>query len=591
MLTNQDISKLLDQMAAIYEVKDSDFFRTRAYQNASAALEKLTLSARDLWEQGKLDEIPGVGPGIAKHLDELFRLGYSPHWNAEMRRVPQGMFGLLDIRGVGPKIAYKIAKKYHLKDPKTAKKEVKKLIAQGKLASLPGMGEKMQTKIKTSIESEYVMKHRLLLSEVLPIAQRFINYLKTIPEVKFAEPLGSTRRHVATIGDLDLAVCTDKQEVAMEKILKYPEINRVISSGDWVARVQLKTGHEVDIKLSPSDEWGSLLQHYTGSKIHNILLREYALKKHFSLSEHGIKNTKTNRVTKFTDEKSFYEFLKLPYIPVELREDEAEMNLAVKGKLPNVVDLKDIKGDLHIHSDFDYSSSHDVGDSSLKDYLDRARQLGYEYIGITDHNPKYTGLTVKQRKRIIESRKNYLLTQYHEYENKVKRGVPKLLIGLEVDIRPNGGLALEDTLMDLLDYAIVSIHSGFTGTKNDNTKRIISALTHPKALIFGHPTGRILNHRQSIQADWIEIFKFCQKNGKIIEINASPDRLDLPDDLTKIAVQTGNKFVINSDSHNSETMDDMKYGIWAARRGWCTKKDIVNTCKYSDLTRVLKLKD
>lgn len=591
MLTNQEISKILDQMAAIYEVKDSDFFRTRAYQNASAALEKLTVSAHDLWEQGKLDEIPGVGKGIAKHLDEIFRLGHSPHWNAEMRRVPQGMFGLLDIRGVGPKIAYKIAKKYHLKDPKTAKKEVKKLIASGELASLPGMGEKMQSKIKTSIESEFVMKHRLLLSEVLPIAQRFIDYLKTIPEVKFAEPLGSTRRHVATIGDLDLAVCTDKRETAMEKILNYPEINRVISAGDWVARVQLKTGHEVDIKLSASDEWGSLLQHYTGSKIHNILLREYALKKHLSLSEHGIKNTKTNRITKFTNEKSFYAFLGMPYVPVELREDVSEMNMAVKNNLPDLVDLSDIKGDLHLHSDFDFSSSHDVGVSPLKDLLEQARGFGYEYIGLSDHNPKYTGLSVSQRKKIIESRKKYLITQYHEYEKKVKTRVPKLLIGLEVDIRPNGGLALEDTLMDNLDYAIVSIHSGFTSSKVDNTKRIISALTHPKALILGHPTGRILNHRESIQADWLEIFDYCQKNNKIIEINASPDRLDLPDDLTKIAIQKGCKFIINTDAHDVALMDDMKYGIWAARRGWCTKKDIVNTFKYSDLTRVLKLKD
>ena len=588
MITNADIAKLLHKVEAVYEVKDKDVYRAKAYENAANAVENLTISAHDLWEQGKLTEIPGVGESLADHLNELFKTGHVKHFNAELKRVPAGMFGLLGIRGIGPKIAYKIAKKFKLDDEKTARKEVGQLITAGKLANLPGFGEKLQAKIKTSIESSFVKDERMLFSEAVPISADFIEYIKKINSVTNAEPLGSLRRHVATVGDIDIGIATDKPKETMEVVLKYPQIHKVISSGEGLARIQLKTGHEVDIKLCSPSEWGSLLHHYTGSKLHNIALRSYALEKHLSLSEHGIKNLKTNKVFQAKDEKSFYAHLGLPYIPPELREGEEELDYAKKAKIPSLVELGDIKGDFHLHSDFDFESSHDLGRSQLSEYLDRAVGLGYEYLGISDHNPKYSDLDITKKRKIIEARKKYLVTQYQEYEKRVKTKVPHLFIGLEIDIRSDGDLSLEEELLKGLDYAIVSVHNAFDLPKAENTTRIIKALSHPKATILGHPTARKLNNRPGIDVDWEQVINFCQSNSKVLEVNATPDRLDLPDDLVKMAVRSGVKVVIDTDSHEVSNLDFMKYGVWTARRGWCRKADVINTYGLSDITKVLR---
>ena len=590
MVTNQQIAKMLRRVAAVFEIKDNDFFRARAYENAANAVENLTISARDLLEQGKLTEIPGVGPNIAQHLEELFKTGKVRHFETEERRVPAGMFALLGIRGVGPKIAFKIAHEFRLDDEKTALSKVKQLIVSGKLSSLPGFGEKLQQKIQTSIESAFIKEERMLFSEALPVSEGFLNYLKSIPQVINAEPLGSLRRRVATVGDIDLAVCTDKAKEVMAAVLKYPEIHKVISSGESLSRVQLKSGHEIDIKLATPGEWGSLLQHFTGSKLHNIQLRSLSLEKHLSLSEHGIKNQKTGKIYQAETEKNFYKHLGLPYIPPELREGEEELEMAKKNQIPQLVELTDIKGDLHLHSDFEFETSHDLGQSPLKDILDKARNLGYEYIGLSDHNPKFQGLTTSHKKNILQARKNKLITQYREYEKDVKTRIPKLLIGLEIDIRKDGQLALEEELTNDLDYAIVSVHSSFELKKAENTARIIKALSHPKAVILGHPTGRMLNQREGIEADWLAIINFCKTNKKIMEVNAAPARLDLPDDLIKIAVRNGVKLCIDTDSHAAAQMDFMQFGVWTARRGWCTKKDISNTLSYQDLQSVLNLK-
>lgn len=587
MITNAAIAKLLRRVEAVYEVKDKDFFRSRAYENAANAVENLTISARDLWEQAKLDEIPGVGPSLADHLDELFRTGKVKHFEVEFRRVPVGMFGLLGIRGIGPKIAYKIAKKFKLDDEKTALKKVKQLIAAGKLADLPGFGEKLQQKIKTSIESSFVKGERLLFSEAVPVSSAFIDYIKKIPSVANAEPLGSLRRHVATIGDIDLGIVTNKHQETMEAVLKYPQIQRLISSGEGLARVQLKTGHEVDIKLCSPGEWGSLLQHATGSKLHNIALRSYALERKLSLSEHGIKDLRTKKIFRARDEKAFYAHLGLPYIPPELREGEEELDYAKKNKIPSLVELEDIRGDFHLHSDFDFESSHDLGRSKLSEYLDRARSLHYDYLGISDHNPK-RDLKIADKKKIIEARKKYLFTQYQEYENSVKISIPKLFIGLEIDIRSDGELALEDELLADLDYAIVSVHNAFDLPKEENTNRLIKALSHPKAIILGHPTARKLNERPGIDVDWEKVINFCRTNSKVLEVNATPDRLDLPDDLVKMAVRGEVKVIIDTDSHEAANMDFMKYGVWTARRGWCRKSDVLNTYSLADLKKVLR---
>ena len=496
------------------------------------------------------------------------------------------MFALMEIRGVGPMTAYKLAQKFHLTNEKIALQRLQQLINAGKLNEIDSFKEKSIARLTKSLKIKNSGKGRILLSEALSIAEDFIGYLKQSPLTISVEPLGSLRRRLPTVGDIDLALNTKHPEESMVYVLSYPLISSVITKGDHVSHVKLKNGFEVDIKLSEPQDWGSLLQHYTGSKMHNIRLRTIAKEKGLSLSEYGIKQK--SKLKHFKTEKDFYHFLGMQMIPPEIREDTGEIELAQQNKIPSLVDLKDIKGDLHIHSNFDYPSSHDQGTSPLHDILDKAYQLGYEYLGISDHNPKYFGLSEKETENVLFARKKYLEQNFRAYEKAVKNRGIKLLIGLEVDIRPDGDLALSEKLLNSLDYTIVSIHSAFDNTVEENTERIIAALSHPKALILGHPTGRLINHRESLRADWEKIFEFSAQNHKIIEVNAYPDRLDLPHDLIKIAVSKGVKLIVNTDSHDVDQMEYIKYGVWQARKGYAGKSDVVNTLSWKNLQTMLR---
>ncbi len=586
MTINRETAQLLKKVAAVFRVKEGDSFRVKAYNNAASAIDNLSEPIDELWRQGKLDTIPGVGKSLLGYLEEYFTKGKVRHFESQFKKVPAGMFALMNIRGVGPMTAYKIAHRFHLKDESTALADLQVLIRKGKLTNLESFKQKSIARLTKALKIKSTGKGRLLLSDALAIAEAFISYLRLSPFTMDAEPLGSLRRRLSTVGDIDLAVKTKKPEETMAHVLAYPQISAVITSGDKTSHVKLKNGFEVDIKLSEPEDWGSLLQHFTGSKMHNIHLRTLAKEKGYSLSEYGIKAK--GKVHHFQTETDFYHFLGLPLIPTEIREDTGEIELALKKQDFNLVELKDIKGDLHLHSNFDFPSSHDLGGSSLHEILDRAYELGYEYIGLSDHNPKFVGLTEKAKEKILIARRKYLEQDFRAYENRVKNRGIKLLIGLEVDIRPSGELALSEDLLNTLDYAIVSIHASFDQTKEANTRRIIQALSHPKALILGHPTGRQINEREPLQADWSEIFNFCAQNHKLLEINASPDRLDLPDDLIRQAIAQGVRLVIDTDSHEVSQMDFLKLGVWQARKGYATKNDIANTHSLQKFLAVLK---
>jgi len=586
MTRNAETARLLEKVGAVFRVREGDSFRSKAYYNAAVVVSNLAEPIDELYAKNKLADIPGIGESLRKYLGEYLRKGRVRHFESQFKKVPAGMFPLMEIRGVGPITAYKIAKKFKLTNENTAIEKLRQLIKKGRITEIAGFKEKTSAKIQKALLVKAGGKKRMLLVEALPLAQRFIDYLKESPLIIDAQPLGSLRRKVSTIGDIDMAICSKTLPEAMEYALEYPEIASVITKGDKVSHIKLKSGYEVDIKSSLPGQWGSLLQHYTGSKLHNIKLRTRAQAKGLSLSEYGIKKGK--RQLSFKNETEFYKFLSLSYIPPEMREDRGEIEQAVKGDIPKLVSEKDIKGDLHLHSDFDYPSSHDIGITPLSETLDKAHQLDYQYIGISDHNPKYLGLTDKEKEEIHHKRKEYLFSQLRAYENRVKNSSVKLLIGMEVDIRPDGRRAVSDKLLDTLDYAIVSVHSSFTLPPKENTQRILDALDHPKAIILGHPTGRQLNHRDSIQADWDKIFDFCVKHKKLIEINADPIRLDLPDDLIREAVKYGVRFIINTDSHALSQMEYMRYGVWHARRGWAKSKDIINTLSYEKLRQVLK---
>ncbi len=589
-MTNLEIATLLRKIAAAYQILNENRFKIIAYDRAADSIEHLTSEAKDLWDNGKLDEIPGVGEGIAHYLDELFRTGRVKHFDDVMARVPKGVFPLLSVPGLGPKKAYKLVKELRLKNAKNVIAGLEKAAKAGKIAPIEGFGEKSQEVILSAIATHkrgQIKENRMELPIADTIAQEVMTYLQKHPAVTRVDALGSLRRQVSTIGDIDIAAATKKPEDTIKHFIGYPH-QKLVEQGPGGATILLKNGRQVDLRVQKPDAYGAMLQYFTGSKHHNIKLRTLVLEKGLSLSEHGIKHVKTGKTQVFADEEGFYKAVGLDWIPPEMREDKGEIEAAQSGKLPKLVETRDILGDLHVHTNYNLESSHDLGVDSLGDHLTKAAELGYEYIGLSDHNPSITNHTENQIIEIMKRRKDKYEQLYSSWKDRVKKRV-QIFIMCEVDILSDGKLALPDKAFAYVDSVIASVHSSFTQEKQHMTERIVKAInSNPKVRILGHPTGRLLLKREGVDADWKEVFAMCKKHDVALEINAYPSRLDLPDDLVFDAVKEGLKFCIDTDSHAVEQMGLMKYGVSVARRGWAQKRDIVNAMGYNDFKHWLQ---
>lgn len=563
-ITNLEIAELLRDVAASYQLQDEkkNKFRIIAYERAADAIEHASSELKDLWDEGKLKDVPGVGESIAEHLDELFKTGHVKHFEDLMKDYPKIMFRLLKIQGIGPKTALKLVKEGAI--PKEVKEELKEVESKPARHLLPYAWER---------------------------ASEVINWLKKVEAVKRVDPLGSLRRKASTIGDIDIAVATNSPDVVINHFVKFPKLTKVLEKGDKTASIMLPGDVQVDLMVQPLNSYGSLLQHFTGSKHHNIALREYSLKKGLSLSEYGIKKLgeKNGKIKEFSTEEDFYKYLGLGWIPPELREDTGEIEASKERKLPKLVEPSDIKGDFQIHSSFDIETSHDLGISSMEDIIKEGNVLNYEYIAFTEHNPSKSKHNEGEILDLLKRKKEKVDKINYSIVNSVKRGVRKVFNSLEIDILPDGSCPIPLSGFDYLDFALVSIHSSFNLSKEQMTKRVINALSwSPKALIFAHPTARKLNEREGVELDWTEIFDTCIKCNKWIEINADPVRLDLPDFLVREAVKAGVKLTLGTDSHDKEMMKNMVYGVSVARRGWCTKYDIVNSLSLGVFEKLLK---
>lgn len=563
LFTNLQIAELLRDVAASYQLKDDKKYKFQiiAYERAADAVEHATSELKDLWDDDKLEDIPGVGPSIAEHLGEIFKTGESKHFNELMKDIPKEAFKLMELPGIGIKTAMKLIKEGDPKDVKAKLKEVE---------------------IKEKKAKRYLLPYASLL------AHEIMEYLSTCPEVVRVDPLGSLRRQASTIGDIDIAVATNKPQVVLDYFIKYPKSGKTIDKGDTSASILLPGDIRVDIKVQPPETYGSLLQHFTGSKHHNIALREYAIKKGLSLSEYGIKEQSSKKMNKFKDEKSFYKFLGLSYIEPELREDTGEIEAAKEGKLPKLIELSDVKADLQIHSSFDIETSHDLGESSMEEIIEKGNELGYEYLAFTEHNPSQKGHNDLEAVEIIKRKREKIDQLNYSLINNKSGSVQKVFNSLELDITPDGGLPISEDALNLLDFALVSIHSSFDMDRNAMTKRVLGALAHPKAKIFAHPTARKLNEREGIELNWPEIFDFAIKNNKWIEINCDPMRLDLPDNLVREAVKLGVKMTFGTDAHHKDGMNNMLFGVSVARRGWVEANDIMNTRSLIEFEKALK---
>lgn len=585
-MSNIDIVRLFRNTAAAYAIKNEKkhYFQIIAYQKAADTIEGLSVELSDLYKEDKFENIPGIGPTLRAHIIELISTGKSKHIDSVLSEVPSAVFPLLDVPSFGPKKAYRLVKEFNLKNPGTVLKDVKKLAENGKIAPLDGFGEKSQADVLRALSeySEGVNKStRMVLPIASEIADEMVSYLKKHRDVVDLAPLGSMRRKKETIGDIDIAVATNNPEAVLTYFTNYQRAQRTLEKGTATSSILVSGGKHIDLMVQKPESFGSLLQHFTGSKEHNVKLREFALKKGLSLSEYGIKKVtsesklqkvRESKETKtYSTEKKFYEALGLTWIPPEIREGTDEITLARENKLPKLVDLKDIKGDFHLHSSFAIEPSHDLGKSSISEMVKKALSLNYSYMGFSEHNPSVSKHSPKEVLSLVEKRNNAI--------NQIQKNNKSIRIFkmLETDILPNGSIAINDDVLEILDATIVSVHSSFSMRTTEMTKRVLKGLSHKKAKILAHPTGRLLNSRSGYSLDWREVFAFCKSEKKAIEINAWPYRLDLPDTLVRQAIESGVVLIIDSDSHEASQMDLMRFGVDVARRGWAEPANIINT--------------
>lgn len=573
-ISNAKVAKILRNVAAAYTIKKiGNIFQIRAYENAADSIEHSEAEIQDLWEEGKLGSIPGLGKAIQGHLNELFKKGSVSHFKKIQEGIPKLVFELLDIPGVGPKTAQKIAELgvSSLEDLKTQ-------IKTGKLVQ-KGFSAKLAENIMNGLrESSSSKRGRMLLPYAVTQAEKIVLYLKQSRDVIDAHFLGSLRRMVATIGDLDFSVSSNSGEKVIDYFCKMPGVSRILDKGPYKATVMLQSGLQLDLLVGQPESYGALLQHFTGSKNHNIHLRTYALEKGYSLSEHGVK--KGNKLIETKTEEEFYRLLGMEVPAPEIREDTGEIEAALGNKLPKLVQLKDIRGDLHLHSNFPIKSpSHGPGVNPIEEIVSMGKSLGYEFVGISDHPLGISTTSEREKIEWVQKR-----TKFIQGIKKRTKGI-RVLNGLEIDILGDGSLSVPDEALASLDYCIAGIHSGHRGSKEAITLRLLAALESPYVDIISHPTNRLLNERESSDADWPAVFKTAAKNNKLLEINAFPNRLDLRDDLVRLALEYKVKFVINTDAHQVDQMSNMKFGVAVARRGWATKKDIVNNWDWKDFAK------
>lgn len=561
--SNAQVAQLLNSVAAAYQIKGlGNQFQIRAYENAATGVEHATESVQALSASGQLDQIPGVGERIAGYLDELFKTGRVKHFEQVLRGIPESALTFLNIPGVGPKTAYKLAVEAKIDSVTALKHQIK----SGQLAK-QGFSDKLIANLARGINQMEGLSKRLLLPQALITAESLITGLKKDPSVLEAYPLGSIRRMAATVGDIDLGVASSDPQQTIKTFVNLPQVSQITDQGEIKASVVLKNGLQVDLLTGSPATFGSLLQHFTGSKAHNIHLRELALRKGLSLSENGIKEVKTGKTIVCPEENDLYRKLEMQTPPPELREDTGEIEAALAHKLPGLVELSDIRGDLQAHS------TYSDGQNSVKEMADAAQELGYSYLALTDHSYPNTDFD----KRIKEIEK-------YNYSNKGFR----VIKGLEINITADGGLQVPDVIMSKHEFNIASIHSGFNQSKEQLTERMLFAIKHPFIDMIGHPTGRLIGERGGYELDWEKVFRAASKYHKVLEIDGYPDRSDLPDPLIREAVKRNIKLAIDTDAHATTQLSLMKFGVALARRGWVTPDLVINTWSLEKLLASLK---
>lgn len=570
-MKNKEVAQIFYQIAEILEIQGENPFRIRAYFKAAQNIGSLSQDIAEIAANDELEKIPGIGKDLAEKIKEIVKTGRLKFYEQLKKDIPEGLTILMSVPGLGPKTAKLLYDRLKIKNIE----ELERAAAEHRISTLPGIKEKTEENILRGIALAKKAKERMTLYQALSVSDSFIRVLKNLKEVKQIESAGSLRRRKETVRDIDILVTSTHPEKVMEIFTNLDSVKDVLAKGPTKSSVLTKDGIQVDVRAVQPKSFGAALLYFTGSKEHNIRLRQMAIKKGFKINEYGLFRKDSWLAGK--KEKDIFDRLGLPYISPELREDRGEIEAALKKKLPKIIELEDIKGDLHLHSKWS------DGTSSIEELARAAQARRYSYIAICDHSQSIKvagGLSIEQLKRQIDL--------IHKLNKKFKD--IRILTGTEVDIKSDGSLDYPDKILKLLDVVVAAIHTGFKQSAEQLTKRAISAMENRYVNIFAHPSGRLLGQREPYDLDIEKILEKARETKTFIEVNAFPDRLDLTDINCRRAKELGVKVAISTDAHMVEQLDYMYLGVTVARRGWLEKKDVINTSPFDKFLHALKQK-
>lgn len=573
-MNNPQIAEIFENIAGLLEMQGESTFTVRAYQRVARTINHLPAELEQMVrEESDLKQIPGIGQAIADKITELVSDGKLVFYDELKAEFPAGILDVMHVPGVGPKTTKRLWKELGVESVP----QLEQAIKDGKLADLPRMGKKTADNILREIQSSRTKDDRVPISRAMPASERIIAALtEQCPSIIRLEAAGSLRRVEETIGDIDLVCSATDPEQVLDTLVSQPNVTQVLGHGGTKASVVLSEGIQVDLRVVEKGQFGALLQYFTGSQQHVVRLREHAGKMGLSVNEYGIKSVKSGKVEEFEDEESLYGRLGLQYIPPEVRQGIQEIEVAKEQRIPRLVEAGDVVGDLHVHTD--WSDGRDPTEVMVA----AARDLGHKYVAITDHS---VGRGIANG--LTEERVDQHIAELEEIQGRMPD--IRVLAGSEVDIRANGSLDYPDEVLDRLDWVVASVHSAMNQESEVMTERIIKAIHNPHVTAIGHLTTRMILKRKPIEADFEAICKAAAETGTALEINASPDRLDLKDLHVNRARELGVALVISSDAHTVEMLENQRYGVAVARRGWCEAGHILNTRSADDFMSYLSL--
>ncbi len=566
---NSDIAEIFNKIADLLEIKQANQFRVRAYRDAARTIGGLSKNVSDMLEHGKnLSELPGIGKDLAGKIETIIKTGSHPLLEDLTQEIPEELSSMMKLQGMGPK---KIAAIYNKLGIKTAE-ELREAAEEHKIRKLSGFGATTEKNILEELERRQGDQKRFKLSVAEQMIKPYLKYLKCDDKVKSIEIAGSYRRRKETVGDIDILASCRRGCNIMDRFTGYEDVEKVVSKGENRSSVILKTGLQVDLRVVPQAAFGAALHYFTGSKEHNIACRKIAVKKKYKLNEYGLfKND--DRIAGRTEEE-VYSGLDLPYIEPELRENRGEIESGKENKLPKLVALNDIRGDLHVHT------KATDGRCSLEDMVRAAEKKGYEYVAITDHSKKVTIANGLDTKRLREQ-----MEAVDKLQDKFKK--IRILKSIEVDILADGSLDLPDEILKELDFTVCSVHYNINLSREKQTSRVLKAMDNPYMNILGHPSGRLIHERKPLALDMEKLMQAAAERHIHFEINSHPDRLDLDDVFCKLGKEIGIKMAVTTDSHSIDDLELIRFGVGQARRGWLEADNIINTLPLRELMKAL----